>query len=141
MCTLELRGTEEGEIAMAGPKRTSDSVLVTTGTGTSVVIQAPTAEAWTVAKKDIEARAFIAAPPEPKKTQPVETSKLQKEIVHLMNSIEGILNAVSDNVGAYGLETILVSAEITADGKISILGSGGGVSATGGIQFTFTKKR
>lgn len=71
---------------------------------------------------------------------PVKTDTLKEEVGNLMVSIGDVLDSASDQIGKYQLQTVEIKAEITGEGKVSILGSGGSLSATGGITFSFERK-
>jgi hypothetical protein len=52
-----------------------------------------------------------------------------------------IIGDVPNALGSYSVDTITISAEISATGKVSFLGSGGELGGKGGISFTLTRRR
>ena len=75
-------------------------------------------------------------------TQRVQISAedLKREIGNLMAVVGEVFDHEQPEAGL-SLENIELSIEISSEGQISILGSGGKISGTGGIKLTFTRQR
>jgi hypothetical protein len=69
----------------------------------------------------------------------VDVQKLEAEVQSFLGAMERIIGNLSQQVGQYQMETITVSAEINAKGKVSLLGSGGEMGGKGGMSFTFKR--
>lgn len=65
----------------------------------------------------------------------VET--LEDGVSDFLSTLHGVLGKAPKTIGEFRLREFTVSAEITAEGKLSVLGVGGGVGTTGGLTFTF----
>ena len=69
----------------------------------------------------------------------ISIAKLERhlsEFIHLMGT--AVANMPKD-VGAFTLDTITLTAEITAKGQISLLGTGGEIGSKGGLTFTLKR--
>ncbi len=71
-------------------------------------------------------------------TVPVDV--LESQVRDFVAAVGRILGGVPDALGGYSVDTITVSAEISAKGKVSFLGSGGELGGKGGISFTLTRR-
>lgn len=69
----------------------------------------------------------------------VPVQKLEDEIKSFLGALEKIIGNLSEQVGNYRMETISVTAEVNAKGKVSLLGSGGELGGKGGLAFTFKR--
>lgn len=59
-----------------------------------------------------------------------------------LTQIEGIMAKAPEEVaGKFKLTEFTISAEITAKGGLSLLGTGGEVGGTGGLTFKFERKK
>jgi hypothetical protein len=73
--------------------------------------------------------------------KPLETDQLRQELARFAAKLDTILGAIPDAIGQLSLDTITVSAEISAKGTISLLGVGGGeLAGKGGISFTLKRR-
>ncbi len=64
---------------------------------------------------------------------------IEDNVSEFLESIEGILKKAPNVIGGFQIKDFTVSAQITADGKVSLLGVGGGIAASGGLTFTFER--
>lgn len=73
----------------------------------------------------------------PKRTEraAVPTDKLADQMHDFVAAVQKIVGGVPAAVGGFTVESVEVSAEISATGKVSFLGSGGELSGKGGITF------
>jgi hypothetical protein len=75
-------------------------------------------------------------------TQRVQISAedLKREIGNLMAVVGEVFDQARPEAGL-SLENVELSIEISSEGQISILGSGGKISGSGGIKLTFKRQR
>jgi len=71
--------------------------------------------------------------------QVVDVKKVEDEVKAFMGAMERIIGNLSNQVGNYSMETITVSAEVSAKGTVSLLGTGGEMGAKGGLSFSFKR--
>ena len=69
----------------------------------------------------------------------IDAEKLGDEARAFMAAMEKVIAKLSERVGNYDLDTISVTAEVSAKGRLSLLGSGGEVGGKGGLTFTFKR--
>jgi hypothetical protein len=69
---------------------------------------------------------------------PVE--QLSHRVTAFLESMGNVITGVPRAFGSYELDEITISAEVSAKGQVSLLGSGGEVAGKAGITFTFTKR-
>ena len=67
--------------------------------------------------------------------QSISVSTLKKNMAAFFDQLREILQAGSDTIGAYQVEQVEVDAQVTADGKVCLLGSGVQLGFQGGIKF------
>jgi NTP pyrophosphatase (non-canonical NTP hydrolase) len=74
-------------------------------------------------------------------TQRVQISAedLKREIGNLLAVVGDVFDQARPEAGL-SLEDVELSIEISSEGQISILGSGGKISGTGGIRLTFKRR-
>jgi hypothetical protein len=70
----------------------------------------------------------------------VSVSALREQVTRFLGVFKDVLSVASATVGDYSLEDITVSAEVSATGRLSILGTGGEIGGNGGLSFTFKKR-
>ena len=69
----------------------------------------------------------------------IDVEKLGNEVAAFMEAMEEIIGKLSEEVGRYQMETIAITAEVSAKGQVSLLGTGGEVAGKGGLTFTFKR--
>jgi hypothetical protein len=70
--------------------------------------------------------------------QPVPTGQLKENVTAFVKAMGEALAGVPAVLAGYSIETIEISTEISATGKVSLLGNGVDLTGTGGISFTLT---
>jgi hypothetical protein len=70
----------------------------------------------------------------------ISTEDLKREIGNLLAVVGDVFDQAQSEAGL-SLEDVELSIEISSEGQISILGSGGKISGTGGIKLTFKRQR
>lgn len=69
----------------------------------------------------------------------VDLQELENEVKTFLAAMERIIGSLNQQVGKYQMDSITVSAEVNAKGKVSLLGSGGEMGGKGGLSFTFKR--
>lgn len=70
----------------------------------------------------------------------VDVQTIEHEIKKFLNAMQTILSSVSQSVGDFSMDSVSVSVEVNAKGKVSLLGSGGEMGGKAGLVFTFKHK-
>jgi hypothetical protein len=68
----------------------------------------------------------------------VAVDVLRQRVEAFVAAMRSVLDGVPAAVGDYRLDQVQVSAEISAKGQVSLLGTGGELSGKSGLTFTFT---
>jgi hypothetical protein len=68
----------------------------------------------------------------------VET--LSENVSRFLAQIESIIGRAPEDVGSFRLNEFEVSAEVSAEGKLALIGTGVGVAAKGGLTFRFERQ-
>jgi uncharacterized membrane protein len=69
----------------------------------------------------------------------VDVKRLEEEVKSFLGAMESVIRNLSQEVGNYRMDSISVTAEVNAKGKLSLLGSGGEVGGKGGMTFVFKR--
>ena len=83
------------------------------------ILQQPLASSWT-------------------KTE-VNTDELTKSLGGLLKSMDGVLASLPAFIGEFRLDSMTLDVEISAEGSVSLLGTGGKLSGKGGISLTLKR--
>lgn len=70
----------------------------------------------------------------------VPTEEFSHRVTAFLESMRQVITNLPEAFGHYELDQITISAEISAKGQVSLLGSGGELAGTAGITFQFTKR-
>ncbi|MFB7469233.1 hypothetical protein ACFCZ1_38070 [Streptomyces sp. NPDC056224] len=68
---------------------------------------------------------------------PVEV--FQERVSGFLDSMRSVIAALPANCGDFQLNEVTISAEVSAKGQISLLGSGGELAGSSSLTFTFTR--
>ncbi|MFB4279617.1 hypothetical protein ACBJ59_30330 [Nonomuraea sp. MTCD27] len=71
----------------------------------------------------------------------VSATTLRSNITGFVDALSEAMADVPQALSGYTMESVQVIAEISAKGKLSLLGSGGEAGGKGGIIFTFTRAK
>lgn len=71
--------------------------------------------------------------------QRVPAERLQDNVEAFVHAMGRAIAGVPSVLSGYSIDSIEISAEISASGKVSLLGNGGELAGKGGIAFTLTK--
>jgi len=70
----------------------------------------------------------------------VNVNELKENVKHFFSQLNEILVTGGDKVGEFSVNQVEISAQITGEGKICLLGSGTKMSVNGGLKFILTRK-
>jgi hypothetical protein len=70
----------------------------------------------------------------------VPVDVFRQRVIDFLDSMRTIIADLPQACGGYELDQVTVSAEISAKGQVSLLGSGGELAGKAGLTFLFTKK-
>jgi hypothetical protein len=70
----------------------------------------------------------------------ISADDLKREIGNLLAVVGDVFDQARSEVGL-SLEEVELSIEVSSEGQISILGSGGKIGGTGGIKLSFKRQR
>ncbi|MBU2662690.1 hypothetical protein KOI35_04145 [Actinoplanes bogorensis] len=70
----------------------------------------------------------------------VPAAVLRERVEQFVATMGSVLDGVPAAMGEYRLEQVQISAEISAKGQVSLLGTGGELAGKSGLTFTFVKK-
>lgn len=73
-----------------------------------------------------------------KVTVPADT--LASNVKEFLENLQTVLSNPPEDVGSFKVDSISITAEISAKGTLNILGTGGELAGKGGITFVFTRK-
>lgn len=85
----------------------------------------------------VTADAVVTRAGGPKK---IGVQALAEEVQSFLQHIAGIVERAPSAVGAFELTELTLSAEVTAQGKLMLLGTGVETGAKGGITFKFERR-
>jgi hypothetical protein len=63
----------------------------------------------------------------------------RQRVTGFLDSMRSVIAELPEACGGYQLDQVTVSAEVSARGQISLLGTGGEVAGTSSLTFTFTR--
>jgi hypothetical protein len=71
---------------------------------------------------------------------PIPASVLQEKMSAFIASMRNVIGSIPATLGKYDVDSIALKLEISAKGKVSLLGSGGELGGTGGITLTLKRQ-
>lgn len=71
----------------------------------------------------------------------VSADELQTRLRNFLTSMQGVVEGLPDKLGEFKLEQVTLTAEVSAKGQISLLGTGGEVAGKGGLTFTLKREK
>ena len=69
----------------------------------------------------------------------ISVAKLERHLNDFINLMGEVVAKVPNNLGDFKLDTITLTAEISAKGQISLLGTGAEIGSKGGLTFTLKR--
>jgi hypothetical protein len=84
--------------------------------------------------------AWIAAPNDERKSQELDVDTLARNVKDFLRKVEKILAAAPTTTAGFTLTEFEVAAEVSASGRLGLLGTGIDASGKGGLKFKFQKK-
>ncbi len=70
----------------------------------------------------------------------IDVDKLQASMQAFLDNVRQIVGVGVEDVGPFRLTEISLSATISADGELKLLGAGVGMGLSGGLNFVLTRK-
>jgi hypothetical protein len=70
----------------------------------------------------------------------VPVDVFRHRVSDFLESMRDVITGLPHSFGSYDLDEITVTAEVSASGQVSLLGSGGELAGKAGITFTFTRR-
>jgi hypothetical protein len=64
----------------------------------------------------------------------------RQRVTGFVDSMREVITGLPEAFGKYQLDQVTVSAEVSAKGQVSLLGSGGELAGKSGLTFTFTRQ-
>jgi hypothetical protein len=64
----------------------------------------------------------------------------RQRVTGFLDSMRDVITGLPGSFGQYELDQVTLSAEVSAKGQISLLGSGGELAGKSGLTFTFTRR-
>jgi hypothetical protein len=69
----------------------------------------------------------------------ISVEQFQSHLIDFLNNIQTVLSSCNTEFKGFSMDTVQVSAEISAEGQIGFMGTHVGVGGKGGITFGFKK--
>ena len=69
----------------------------------------------------------------------IPAGELQSRLGDFVSSMREVIASLPERAGGFRLNEVTFSAEVSAKGTVSLLGSGGELAGQAGITFTFTR--
>ena len=73
-------------------------------------------------------------------TRELDVEVLSNNVSQFLTQVGRILERAPEDVDRFTLTEFEISAEVSADGRLSLVGTGVGVAAKGGLTFRFERK-
>lgn len=70
----------------------------------------------------------------------IDSSVIKTELTRICSVLDHAFKDITTTTATYDLSEVSVKVEVTASGKLALLGSGISASGVGGITLKFTKK-
>ena len=69
----------------------------------------------------------------------ISVEQFQSRLIEFLNNIQTVLSNCNVEYKGFSMDTVQVSAEISADGQIGFMGTHVGIGGKGGITFEFKR--
>ncbi len=69
----------------------------------------------------------------------VSVELLREHINTLLNNMTNVLQNVKADIAGYSVDTVTIAVEISATGRVSLMGTGGDIAGKGGLTFTLKR--
>src|SRR5688572_16870664 len=70
----------------------------------------------------------------------VDQEELKKRLNDFLQTMQEVIQSIPEVLGEFTLETLTLTAEISAKGQVSLLGTGGEIGGKGGLTFTLKRQ-
>lgn len=69
----------------------------------------------------------------------IGTAELQTQLTTFFNKMDTVVQNLPARVGGFSIDSVELSVEITAQGSVGFLGTGGEIGGSGGLKFTLKR--
>jgi len=69
----------------------------------------------------------------------IDPAELQERLTNFLHSMRDVIDGVPGMLGSFQITSVTLTAEVTAKGSVSLLGTGGEVAGKGGLTFTLQR--
>jgi hypothetical protein len=106
-------------------------------------MSSPTADGepsiWVLGVEDTTDRALMPALDARYERGKVSVAELRNRLGEFLDSMQSVLEPLPNALGAFNVDSVALKLEITAKGKVSLLGTGGELGGTGGVTITLKR--
>ncbi|HBB55316.1 MAG TPA: hypothetical protein DCZ49_03930 [Hyphomonadaceae bacterium] len=75
-----------------------------------------------------------------RRRQSVDKKNLASQMATFVKAVSEVIGETADAAAGYCLEEVKLTAELTTEGKVILIGAEGSVTGRGAIEFTFRRK-
>jgi hypothetical protein len=94
---------------------------------------------WVITSEPLETTRGGFREDESKQAKPLKVKELAININLFLEQMSSVLEKTPEKIGKFHFEEFEIHAEVTAEGTIALLGSGGKIGAAGGLRFVFRR--
>jgi len=69
----------------------------------------------------------------------IAVEELKERLTGFLESMNGVVQYLPAKMGEFRLDTVTLTVEVSATGKVSLLGTGGELGGKGGLTFTLKR--
>ena len=84
---------------------------------------------------------FASAAAAIKSSSTVAADTLREQLTAFLSTMDTVVKGLPAKIGEFRLETVELKVEVSAKGTVSLLGTGGELSGTGGLTFTLQRQK
>jgi hypothetical protein len=95
---------------------------------------------WVLSLEDTTDRALVDRARARLQRGKVKPEELKERLSEFLGSMQSVLERVPEKLGDFTVDSVDLSLEVTATGKVSLLGTGGELGGSGGITITLTRR-
>ncbi|MDX2044710.1 MAG: hypothetical protein SF097_26100 [Acidobacteriota bacterium] len=70
----------------------------------------------------------------------IDPEQLKTRLNKFLSAMSSVVETVPNTFGEFALDSVTLTAEISAKGQVSLLGTGGELAGKGGLTFTLKRK-
>ena len=73
-------------------------------------------------------------------TRQVDKDALRSQLSSFLSAMQDVLDDLPELLGGFAIEEVTLTAEVSASGSVSLLGTGAEVGGSGGLTFTLKRR-